>query len=250
VADRSLLDEADAQYRAGHYAQAVRIYEAARTLREDPPYQAFIDLNVAQSLRRQGHAKEAKLLAHRGLERLTPIKLIPTHAELLLTLANSEADLGNHVGALISYDLVYQEFQSLNNRHGIYQTLVGKSRSLVALDRFGEARIVLNTVLSADGVPAIVRSQALTNLAALESGTNPNFARALLQEDLELHGELADDYGLAGTLINLARIEIGQAEKDKAIVLLESACKCASSVNATDLLVRATTLLQDIQQEP
>ncbi len=77
------LDEADAQYRAGHYAQAVQAYEAARSLRKDRPYQAFIDLNVAQSLRRQGLHRDAKLQAKRGLERLTGIKLIPTHAELV-----------------------------------------------------------------------------------------------------------------------------------------------------------------------
>jgi tetratricopeptide (TPR) repeat protein len=248
--DQSLLDQADAQYRTGHYAQAVQTYEAARTLRKDRPYQAFIDLNVAQSLRRQGLLQDARRLAKRGMERLTGIKLIPTHAELLLTFANCEADLGNHVEAISSYDLTYQEFQSLNNKYGIYQTLVGKSRSLMALDRSDEARAVLQTVLSADDVPSLVRSQALTNLAALESGTNPDFARALLQEDLELHGVLDDDYGLAGTLINLAMIEIEQAEKDKAIVLLESAREAASRVNAADMLVRATTLLEDIQQKP
>ena len=249
MADQSLLDEADAQYRSGRYGEAVQTYEAARTLRRDAPYQAFIDLNVAQSLRRQGHAEEAKLLAQRGLERLARIKRIATYAELLVTLANSVADLGNHVEALNTYDRAYQDFQSLGNRYGIYQTLVAKSRSLVALDRSSEAQTILKIVLDADDAPPIVRSQALNNLAALESEKNPDFARALLQEDLQLHGQLADDYGLAGTLINLAIIEIEQGQIDRAIVLLESARGAASRVNATDLAVRATVMLQDLQQE-
>jgi tetratricopeptide (TPR) repeat protein len=244
---QSLLEKADAQYQSGHYAQAVQTYEAARTLRKDRAYQAFIDLGVAQTLRRQGHLQEARLMTKRGLERLAGAKVISTHAELLVTIANCEADFGSHVEALSSYDLAHEEFKSLNNSYGMYQALVGKSRSLVALGRPGEARPILNTVLSADEAPLIVRSQALTNLAALESDTDPDFARTLLQEDLEIHGRLNDDYGLAGTLINLAIIEIEQDENDKAIVLLESAREAASRVNAPEMLVRASTLLQDIQ---
>jgi len=250
MADQTLLIEADAQYRAGRYTEAIRTYESARALRQDAPYQAFIDLNVAQSLRRQGHASEARLLAHRGLERLTRVKLILTNAELLVTLANSEADLGNHAEALSAYELACQQFKTLNSSYGIYQTFIGKARSLAELNRADQARFLLETILNATDVPPIVRSQALTNLAALESDANPDLARALLEEDLELHGQLDDDYGLAGTLINSAVIEIKQNERDKAIVLLESARNAASRVNATDLMTRALTMLQDLRQTP
>lgn len=247
MADQTLLDEADKQYRAGRYDEAIRTYESARDLRHDAAYQAFIDLNVAQSLRRQGHANEAKLLAQRGLDRLKPSQAMPTKAELLITLGNVEGDLGAHQQALDFFDQAQREFIKLRNNHGIYQALIGKSRSFAQAGQDDEARKALRSVLSSHDAPAIVRSQALTNLAVIESSENPRVARELLNEDLELHGHLNDDYGLAGTLINLAHLEVREGDSSKAKVLLDSAREAATRANASDLLARALTMLQDIR---
>jgi hypothetical protein len=138
--------------------------------------------------------------------------------------------------ALCAFDGAHQSFKALNNEDDANQALVCKSRSLLELKHTNEAASLLKLILSADGVSPLIRSQALTNLAVLESTAHPHFARELLQQDLELHGQLDDDYGLAGTLINLALIEMKQGNTDKAVVLLESARNAASRVTVTRLI--------------
>ena len=82
------LDQADSLYNRGEYAVAISLYEKARSLRKDNLYQAFIDKNVAQCLRRMGHVSEATLSAKRGIERLARLPITPTLGELLVTEEN------------------------------------------------------------------------------------------------------------------------------------------------------------------
>jgi tetratricopeptide (TPR) repeat protein len=195
-------------------------------------------------LRRLGHAQEARLAALHGLDRLVGHPKQSTTAELLITLANSTADLGRHEEALTALDEAQAIFTQLHNTHGIHQSMICRSRSLIGLERRDEARRILLSILESDDLSLIVESQAISNLAVVEEHDNPTIARNLLERDLEIHGRLNDDFGRAATLINLALLELDQGDSAKARVLLTSAREAASRAKAGDLVARVSRLLQ------
>lgn len=241
------LDQADSLYRRGEYTIAIGLYEQARSIRSDKLYQAFIDENVAQCLRRMGHSSEAIHHARRGIERLARLPVTPTLGELLVTKANCSADMEHHSEALAVLDQAEDVYDQLTDNMSLAQVQVAKARSLAAMGLEKEAYTILEQLLQAD-LRSEIRSQALNNLAIIKRKENPQAALALLEQDLELQSAINDQYALCVTEINLAGIAIDLGNKPRASTLLAEAQKHARAANATDLVARISMLSEDLRQ--
>jgi tetratricopeptide (TPR) repeat protein len=246
VSENNLLLQASGLYKRGEYSAAIRLYENAREYRTDRLYQAFIDNNIAQCLRRLGYANEGLLEARHGIDRLEGLPVTTTLGEILVTAANCAADLDHHDEALVALRGAADIFTSLNVDESLQQVKVSISRSLAGLQRTDEARVLLVELLKANISPTI-RSQVLNNLAVIEQKNDPAVAKALLLRDLHLHETLGDEFGCSVTLINLALLAIDEQSKEEALSLLLSARKAAERVNATDLIARVARIKDRIQ---
>jgi tetratricopeptide (TPR) repeat protein len=242
----NLLSQADALYQRGEYSIALRLYEEARSQKKTRIYQAFIDKNVAQCLRRIGHVSEALSTAQHGIDRLASLTPTMTLGHLLITKANCAADLGAHEEALESLRRAEIILADRKDLKSLQQIMIAVSRSLAAMQRTEEAAEILHGMRQAELGPEI-KSQVLNNLAVLEASKNPQMAKALLFEDLKLHTTLNDDYGRCVTLINIANIEIELNNRQEGLRLLEKARKAASQANAVDLFARTVRLIDSIK---
>jgi tetratricopeptide (TPR) repeat protein len=241
-----VLTRANELFEAAKYSEALQAYEAARFERGDRAYQAFIDLNVAQCLRRLGRAKEGRIVAINGLTRAggTSTSL---EGRLLITVANCAADLGDHDSAIEAFGRAINVFAGVQDSAGTQQALIGKSRSYIELQQWDRARTLLEGLLSSSPLTLIIESQAVSNLAVIESRDDPARARSLYERDLEIHAHLDDQHGRAATLLNLAMLEIEQGDESKAKVLLASARRAALAVRADDIVARASRLLHKLE---
>lgn len=245
MTEKDLLAQADALYRHGEYSMALRLYEQARPYKMNRIYQAFLDKNVAQCLRRTGHAREALSAAEVGISRLDGMPPTATLGHLLTTKANCAADLGRHEEALQFLRQAERAFAYRKDQRSLQQVLIARSRSLAEMERTEEAANILHSLQQAE-LPSEIKSQVLNNLALLEMASDPQAAKALLLEDLELHAVLNDDFGRCVTLINLADIEIEYGSRAEALRLLEEARQLAGQANAIDLFARVMRLLNSI----
>lgn len=245
---KDLLEQADNLYRRGEYSIALRLYEDARHYNKDRIYQAFIDKNTAQCLRRIGHVEEALSVARDGMARLEGLPVSATLGQLLVTEANCGADLGRHQDALHSLRLAEEIFVHLKDSSSLQQVKVSIARSLAELQCTGEAKHILRSLQSEDCAPEI-KTQVLNNLALLEKPTNLEAAESLLLEDLNLQMTLNDDYGLCITLINIAGIAIERNDREKALQFLQQARQAAGRGNAIGLLARITRITNSIKPD-
>ncbi len=229
--------------------EAVRLYEQARKMRRDPPYQAFIDMNVAQCLRRQGYSAEAVLQAQRGLDRL---RMVPDteqlQAQLTVTEASALADINRHEEAVSRLERARALFATLMDNLGEQQAEISLRRSLVALGRTAEAQGRLKRLLTEPLASEGVQSQVLGNLALLLANEAPDQAQELFHRNLLVNTE--DQYDRVVTLIIYALFQSEHEARDEAIVLLRSALAAATQVGADDLSARARLLLGALESGP
>ena len=245
VTEKDLLAQADALYRQGEYSIALRLYEDARPYKKNRVYQAFLDKNIAQCLRRIGFASEALSVVQDGISRLDGMPPTATLGQLFATKANCAADLGRHEEALQSLRQAEEIFENREDLQSLQQVQIATSRSLAEMQRTDEAASILRSLRHRDLSPEI-KSQVLNNLALIEKMTDPQGAKALLLEDLELQLALKDDFGRCITLINLAGIEIEQGSHEDARQLLEEARQAADQANAIDLFARVMRIIESI----
>ncbi len=127
----------------------------------------------------------------------------------------------------------------------LQQVQIATSRSLAEMQQTDEAASILRSLRHRD-LPPEIKSQVLNNLALIEKVTDPQGAKALLLEDLELQRDLKDDFGRCITLINLAGIEIVQGCHEDARQVLEEARQAAAQANAVDLFARVMRIIESI----
>lgn len=243
-----LLEQADNLYRRGEYSMALRIYEDARHHNKNRIYQAFIDKNTAQCLRRIGHVEEALSVARDGMARLEGLPFSVTLGQLIVTGANCDADLGRHRDALQFLRRAEEIFVHLKDSSSLQQVRISMARSLAELQYTDEAKRILRSLRSEDCTPE-TKTQVLNNLALLEKPTNLQAAESLLLEDLKLQMTLNDEYGLCITLINLAGIAIECNGQEKALQLLAQARQAAGRANAIGLLARIARISNSIKPD-
>jgi tetratricopeptide (TPR) repeat protein len=250
MVDSGALESADNLVVQGRFMEAISAYEAARTSRADEAYQAYIDLSVAQCLRKQGQATEALRQATGGLVRIAPYPSTQITALLLLTIANTAADIGLHPKALSAAQEAQRLFEELGDRNGLMQARISESRSLIATMRRDDAIDLIQQVLDDRDLQPQIRSQALSHLGVIYSQTDPQRARSCFQEDLEICGANGDEYGKAATLINLASLESSLGNSETAVVLLRSAVEAAQAANSAELIAHAYRNLHEIGGPP
>ena len=85
----------------------------------------------------------------------------------------------------------------------------------------------------------------LGNIAVL--GRRPRRQpRLYYQQGLELHGELSDAHGEAGSLASLANLELVEGDFDEAAALLAESVRIASSLGARELIHICLVSLADV----
>lgn len=249
MGDFPLLDEAQRLYAEGDFDGAISIYNRIASATADRSLISFLDLNVAQCLRRLGRVEEALALIERAQDQIGD-QHSQLRAQLALTAGNLLGDQKRHLQAIGSLVDAEKEFRLQDSKTGIWQCGIGVARSLAAIGAAGSASQVLTQLLETPGLDDSIRSQALNNYALLERDMNqPDRALDLLRQNLSLSSTLEDDYDRAVTLLNLTAVLIDVGEVIEARIVYGSARSLTDTLRVPELSSRSRDLHEQLYEE-